>query len=110
LFLPSRLERGSPLRIRGAIAPFIHIGWCALKHIQLFGIFAEKGYALDCGRTRTNDCYALVMELVKAACTVTSGVVVIPAGGMETMSLEGSDARDARQLGFVQGPGGNDDK
>src|SRR6266404_1907282 len=66
------------------------------------------GNALNRGSARSNDPDTLVGQPHQAASLITSGILVVPAAGMETVAGEGLDAGNTRQLGLAENTGGYD--
>ena len=66
----------------------------ALEDVELLGVFADERHALDGGRTGADDGDAFVGELRQSAAVIAAGVVVVPAAGVERVTLEIFDARN----------------
>src|SRR5687767_5124444 len=61
-------------------------------------VLRDSGHGLDGRRAGADDGHPLVAELRHAAVGVAAGVAVVPPAGVERVSLELVDARDAGQL------------
>ena len=70
----------------------------------MLGMRSQMGYALHGGGARADDANALARQAGQVAFGVATGVVVVPAAGVEAVALERVDAGNPRQLGPVQRP------
>ena len=76
----------------------------------MLGSRAEVGNALHRSRARADNGDAFIGQPAEIALRVAAGIVVVPAAGVEGMTLEASDAGDAGQLGPVERPVGHGHK
>src|SRR6201989_1233807 len=110
--LPARGgDPGEPGRVDRVVAPRVDRGRRALEDVQLPGVPGQVRHALDRGGPGTDQAYPLVRELVHYGTgVVTAGVGVIPPAGVERVTAERADSRDAGQLGHAQRAGAQYDE
>jgi hypothetical protein len=84
------------------------VRWNTYSAAQVRG---QVRHALHRGGAGADQRHALVGQPVqRRAKRVAAGVGIVPAAGVEGMSLEGVDAGDARQLGHMQRAGAQADE
>ena len=98
LFPPAGLELIPPIGIGRHVLSVVNRGWGALDDVQLLARFAEIGDRLHRARARADDRNALVGESGEATHGVAFGIFIIPARGVECVTLEGGGAGDAGKL------------
>lgn len=104
--LPAGGQGRGPLRVGGAVAADVDRGGRALEDVQLLGVGAEMGDALDGGGARADQGDAFVGEAVEIPVGVAAGVRVVPAAGVEGAPAERLDARYPGEFRLAEGAAG----
>ncbi|EHJ60873.1 hypothetical protein NSU_2033 [Novosphingobium pentaromativorans US6-1] len=102
--LPARLERLRPVGIGGLVAARADGRGRALHDEEFPGAFGEAGDRLDRGGAGADDGDLLVGQLVHQLARTAAGIAIVPARGVERVTLELLYAGDAGQLGLVHDP------
>src|SRR5699024_2737133 len=108
--LPTGAQGSCPVRIGGPVVTDVHRGGGPLEHVQVFCVLPQVWDDLYTGGARAHDRDLLVGESGQTAFLVSSGVVVVPPAGVEGVSLEAFDARDAREFWLCERARGGDDE
>ncbi len=108
---PDDRDARKPFRIDRRVGSDIDGGRRALEDIELLAGAREMRHALHGSGAGADDADALVGQLFhQRARRVAAGVIVIPAAGVERVSLEGLDAFDAGKFRHMQRPGAHADE
>ncbi len=110
MLLPSRFQRLDPFGIGRTIPPDIYRGGGTLEYVEMLRVLRQERDALDRCRTGADNRDALVAELVQIPIGIAAGVSVVPAAGVEGVTLETVDALNPGQLRPIQRPVGHHDE